>query len=257
MSLLALNGAGTWLHTIPSDALGTRVDPPLYITMLQRRLRMPIFDEPFFCPYCDGVMDVLADHALTCACGGDRTKRHNLLRDACVRMTWAAGWRPEPEKAGLLQSQSFPTSQGNEDGAGGEGLGPEARRPADVFLPRWDLGGSAALDFAVTSGLKTNQLEQTVAEGLSSLTSYEAIKDGYKDTAAQCAREGITFVPMVVEAHSGAWGPRASKVWLRLGKALSILSGESAALEGLRVRQNLGLALHKATARAILRRSPS
>ena len=74
LSLLGLEGAGIWLHTIPSDALGTRVEPPLFITMLQRRLRMPIFGEPFFCPFCDGVMDVLADHALTCACGGDRTK---------------------------------------------------------------------------------------------------------------------------------------------------------------------------------------
>ena len=139
----------------------------------------------------------------------------------------------------------------------GDGLRPEARRPADVFIPRWDLDGSAALDFAVTSGLRTNQLEQTAADGLSSLTSYEAIKDSFKDTAAHCASEGITFIPMVAEAHSGAWGPRANKVWIRLGKALSMLSGESAALEALRVRQNLGLSLHWETARAILRRLPA
>ena len=62
---------------------------------------------------------------------------------------------------------------------------------------------------------------------------------------------------MVTEAHSGAWGPRAAKIWVRLGRALSVLSGESAASEVLRVRQNLGLALHKATARAILCRSPA
>ena len=210
----------------------------------------------FFCRPYNGVIDVLGNHTLTCTYGGDRTKHHNLLQDACVHMAWAAGWRPEPEKAGLLQARSFTASQGN-DHEGGEGLGPEARRPADVYIPRWDLGGSAALDFAVTSGLRTNQLEQTVADGLSSLTSYEAIKDSYKDTAAHCAREDITFVPMVAEAHSGAWGPRANKVWLRLGKALSILSEESAASEVLRVRQNLGFALHKATARAILRRSPA
>ena len=111
MSLFGLEGAGTWLHTIPSDALGTKVEPSLFIIMLQRRLRMPIFGEPFFCPVCDGVMDVLADHALTCTCGGDRTRRHNQLRDTCVRLTWAAGWRPEPEKEGLLQATSFPASQ--------------------------------------------------------------------------------------------------------------------------------------------------
>ena len=61
---------------------------------------------------------------------------------------------------------------------------------------------------------------------------------------------------MVVEAHSGAWGPAATKVWMKLGKAISLLSGESAALEALGARQNLGLTLHRETARAILRRSP-
>ena len=65
------------------------------------------------------------------------------------------------------------------------------------------------------------------------------------------------FISMGVEAHSGAWGPNATKVWLRLGKAISMLSGESVALETLRARQNLGLALHRETARAILRRSPA
>ena len=100
-------------------------------------------------------------------------------------------------------------------------------------------------------------MEQTAADGLSSLTSYESIKDSFNDTAAHCTSEGISFIPMVAEAHSGAWGPRATKVWLKLGKALSILSGESAAMEALRVHQNLGLSLHRETARAILRRLPA
>ena len=60
---------------------------------------------------------------------------------------------------------------------------------------------------------------------------------------------------MVVEAHSGAWGPAAAKVWLKLGKAISLVSGESTSIETLRARQNLGLTLHRETARAILRRS--
>ena len=61
---------------------------------------------------------------------------------------------------------------------------------------------------------------------------------------------------MVVEAHSGAWGPAANKVWLKVGKSISMISGESTAVEALRARQNLGLTLHRETARAILRRSP-
>ena len=63
-------------------------------------------------------------------------------------------------------------------------------------------------------------------------------------------------MPMVVEAHSGAWGPATTKVSLKLGKAISLISGESASVEALRARQNLGLTIHRETARAILRRSP-
>ena len=258
MSLLKLDGAGTWLHAIPSEALGTKVEPQLFIPMLQRRLRMPVFQEPFFCPLCDGVMDVWGDHALTCACGGDRTKRHNLVRNVGVRLATSAGWRPEPEKPGLLRPRP---GQGNRSEDGSESRegnqGPEARRPADIFVPRWDLGGSAALDFAVTSGLRTDHLEQTAANGMTCLTIYENKKNTYLDTAAHCSSEGINFIPMVVEAHSGAWGPAATKVWLKLGKAISLVSGESTAVESLRVRQNLGLTLHRETARAILRRSPT
>ena len=138
---------------------------------------------------------------------------------------------------------------------GGE-RGPEARRPADIYVPRWDLGGSAALDFAVTSGLRADLLEQTAVDGSTCLSSYENTKRTFLDTAAHCASEGMVFVPMVVEAHSGAWGPAATRVWLRLGKAISLVSGESAAVEALRALQNLGLTLHRETARAILRRTP-
>ena len=258
MSLLGLDGAGTWLHAIPSEALGTKVPPQFFNTMLQRRLRIQIFEEPFFCPLCDGVMDIWADHALTCACGGDRTKRHNLVRNVGVRLATSAGWRPEPEKPGLLRPRPV---QGNQAENGSEGRdggrGPEARRPADIYVPRWDFGGAAALDFAVTSGLRMDLLDQTAVDGSSCLTSYENFKNTYLDTANHCASEGISFLPMVVEAHSGAWGPTATKVWLRLSKAVSLVSGESTAVEALRARQNLGLTLHRETARAILRRSPN
>ena len=64
MSLLKLDGAGTWLHAIPCEALCTKVAPHLFVPMLQHRLRMPIFKETFFCPLCDGAMNIWADHAL-------------------------------------------------------------------------------------------------------------------------------------------------------------------------------------------------
>ena len=191
-------------------------------------------------------MDRWGDHALVCPCGGDRTKRHNMIRNVGVRLATSAGWRPEPEKEGVLR-----------DTTGGDNSRLESRRPADIYVPRWDLGGAAALDFAVTSGLRTDMLDQTANEGSSCLTAYENLKNNHLNTAELCAKNGVTFVPMVIEAHSGGWGPTATKVWSRMSRAIALISGESSAVEALRIRQNLGLALQRENARAILRRFPS
>ena len=125
-----------------------------------------------------------------------------------------------------------------------------------MYVPRWDLGGSAALDFAVTSGLRNDLLEQTAADGSSCLTQYENFRNTYLDTAKQCREEGIDFVLMVMEAHSGAWGRSASKVLLKRGKCISLVSGELSSTEAFRIKQRLRLILHRETARAILRRYP-
>ena len=126
--------------------------------------------------------------------------------------------------------------------------GSDARRPTDIYVPRRDLGGPATLEFAVTSGLRTDLLEQTVSDVLTCLSAYEHLKNSFLNTAAHCASKGIAFVRIVVEAHSKTWGPAATKVWLRLGKAVSLMSGESTAVELFRARQNLGLTLHRETA---------
>ena len=72
----------------------------------------------------------------------------------------------------------------------------------------------------------------------------------------QCENEGIAFILLVMEAHSGACGLMATKILLRLGKNISMVSEETTTLEALRARQNLGLVLQRETARAVLRRSP-
>ena len=72
LNLITASGAGAWLHAIPSGSLSTRIDPLIYRTMIQRRLRVPIYDQNTHCPFCDEVMDIYGDHCLTCACGGDQ-----------------------------------------------------------------------------------------------------------------------------------------------------------------------------------------
>ena len=57
--------------------------------------------------------------------------------------------QPELEKANLLPPRPE-LHGGAEDGSDTSG----ARRPADVWVPHWNLHGPAAFDLAVTSGLR-------------------------------------------------------------------------------------------------------
>ena len=118
--------------------------------MVQRWLRVPLHETEFHCPYCDDIIDKYGDHCLTCSCGGDRTKRHNLLRNEIFHQCNSSGLSPELERPGLLQLRPLIGSS-YESGAARD---PNVdRRPADVQLPKWRRGMAAALENAVTSAL--------------------------------------------------------------------------------------------------------
>ena len=74
------------------------------------------------------------------------------------------------------------------------------------------------------------------------------------DTQRQCIDEGFNFIPMVLEAVGGGWGPSASKVFLEIAKTKSQLTGESKNKVLTQIHQNLGTILHRENARAVLRR---
>ncbi len=65
---------------------------------LATALRAPLLD----CQGCGAALDVFMDHALVCPCGGDRTLRHNALRNAVCAEARSAGLGVEMGKAGLL-----------------------------------------------------------------------------------------------------------------------------------------------------------
>jgi hypothetical protein len=218
---------------------------------------MPVFGRSSFCPLCDGVCDRFGDHCLVYPCGGDRTQRHNLLRNAAARFLVAAGLRPELEKPGLLRAR--PCIAGADESSSGRGgqQGADGRRPADIYLPHWQLGQPAALDFAVSSGLRVGFLDQSAQDGSSSGVGYAEAKCLHLDTARLCAEEGLKFIPMVCEAHGGSWGGEALSVWRGAAKTAALVSGESAALKLEHLLQSLSVTLHRANARAILSRAAS
>ena len=251
LNLISASGAGSWLHAVPSRSLSTHVDPLLFKTMIQRRLRVPIFEPNTFCPFCDDTIDLYGDHCLTCSCGGDRTKRHNLLRNEAYYICNSAGLNPELEKPGLLQPRPLGGAS-QENGSNRENN--EQRRPADVFIPRWRRGTPAALDFAVTSGLRVDLVNKSAENGSAATEAYEHLKCSYLNTEESCRADGITFIPVICEANGGGWGPAAHKVWSELGKTKAMLTGEQSSSIANRFLQSLGLIVHRENARAVLRR---
>ena len=134
---------------------------------------------------------------------------------------------------------------------------PSARRPADVYIPRWKRGAPAALDFAVTSGLCSDALQESARDGGSAALRYEGFKCDHLDTRSQCQAEGVTFIPMVVEGAGGGWAPEARMVWTDLAKISALASGETVQTSTIRLLQTVGVTLHRENARAILRRRPA
>jgi hypothetical protein len=218
--------------------------------MVQRWLRMPIFDSEFHCPCCDGVVDIHGDHCLVCSGGGDRTKRHNLLRNESYHLCCSAALNPELGKPDLLLPRPLFGAL-PEDGIPRD----TARRPADVYIPRWQRGAPACLDFAATSGLRSEVVARSATNNQAAAIDYEEFKCAHLDKKRHCEREGMTFIPMIVEAVGGSWGPQAQKVWSVLAKSMALATGEREDATAQRIFQNLGLILHRENARAIIRRA--
>jgi hypothetical protein len=203
------------------------------------------------------IMDTFCDHAGECCGGGDRTRRHNLIRNITYYGASAAGLQPELERPGLLPARPC-QGGGYEDGSrrGNNDDDPTFRRPADVYIPRWRSGPPAAWDFAVTSGVRSDVITRSASDREAALTLYEDFKCSYKDTKRQCQEAGITFVLLILESVGGGWGKEARRIWTELAKASALASGElqSESESAISLLQRLSITLHRENARAILRR---
>eukprot|EP00971_Amphidinium_carterae_P085787 1697207-Amphidinium_carterae.1 len=145
-------------------------------------------------------MDIYGDHALHCMCHGDRTVRHNQVRDAFADVAASAQMHPEREKAGLLPPS--PQEDSISSCVGG-------RRPADVYLPRDASHEPAALDFTVCSGIAGHRFRHTIDNPKHTFEVQEVAKCEHLGTETACSRQGFASVPMVFESHSGAWSALA------------------------------------------------
>jgi len=116
LRLLELPGAGAWLHAPPSEALGLHVEPRLFRTMIQLRLRLPVAPTDVACPLCDGVADRFGDHSRSCPCGGDRQAAQPPQLGRCCSLPGGEArcrgreTRPPPRAPRRRRSRCWPRS---------------------------------------------------------------------------------------------------------------------------------------------------
>ena len=194
-----------------------------------------------WCPLCDAVMDSKGHHCRQCSAGGDRTVRHNKLRNEVFSFTCSqAGIPAELEKASLLLP-ARPDASSNQ------------RRPADIYLPSWYGGLPAALDFAVTSPNLSLVAGRAAQEALHAAKSYSETKRAHLGTADACKEAGVTFLPMVCES-SGAWAPEAGVVLKHMARRAAARAGRKTCDVFRELLQRLSVTVRSANARAHLRR---
>lgn len=233
-------GARAFWHAPPSHVLGLAVRGPEFVEEVRARLCIQECASDRWCPLCDCVADTRGFHARMCAAGGDRTLRHNAVRNFVFQFARAAGLHPELERVGLLPDEP--------------GRGQAQRRPADVFLPAWSSGSPAALDFAVVSPQRQESIDRAAQTPLTAASDYTETKRVHLHTAAACREAGIDFVPMVVES-SGAWASEASAVLWQLAAASAARSGKHTADLYQELLQGAAVRIRRANARAALRRA--
>src|SRR6185312_1938327 len=125
--------ASAWLLALPCRGpLDLTLEADQMRAALQHRLGLPLAEALERCSYCSKYLDVAGHHHVTCSHGSFVTPRHNKLRDGLFSLCAAAGMSPSTEEGSFEHDRT---------------------RPADVLVPSWKLGRSAAFDLTVVSPL--------------------------------------------------------------------------------------------------------
>ena len=234
LASLSLPHSGDWLNVAPMRALGLHLRPQEFILAAKYRLGLPIFIQEGPCPACLRHSDALGDHALCCGVGGERISRHNGLRDALFDTASRAGLGPTKEGRFLLPGDD--------------------RRPADVLLPHWVAGRDGALDVTVIHPFQDATVAQAAQEPGHALQF--AFDRKMRGAAEDCQRQGIAFLPMVVESMGG-WHSTAEREVKKLGSCLARHTGQCEGEAISHLWGRLGILLQRGNAAILGNRVPS
>ena len=190
-----LSHAGDWLN-VPSVSLGLHLHDQEFRSSLRYWLGVPLHGVPYQCPECCCLTDIYGDHQVACGGNGDRIARHNSLRDVIFFAAQAAALGPRREAPSLVPNSSS--------------------RPADILLPSWSQGRSAALDVSVIS-----PLQKLTLSGAATFPGHALNVGANRKLAAglpACRAAGVEFIPLMVETLGG-WSSEAI-LNIKIGQSL-------------------------------------
>ena len=119
---------------------------------------------------------------------------------------------------------------------------------------RGESGAGEALDFAVTSAMRTDMFRRSVHQPSLAIEAYERQTREFQGIAQSCEAEGFHFVTFVFEAHSGGLSGAARGLCDWISGQIAAVQNEEPGQVSLKMAQRISIALHRENARAILRR---
>ena len=218
--------AMAWAAVTPAEALRTLVPHVDFQCLVRWHLGAPLLISPGAeCPRCDARLDVSGHHLVCCMRNGI-VQRHGVVQDAIHRLALRAGLTARKEQAA-------------DDGS----------RPGDVFIPRLDANGPAAVDVTVRHSLAPSRPVRAGTD----LDGWFQGQEREKVTKYRsvCARRGWTLVPFVVDCYGGLGKEAGNLVSQFLKLLLGQKEGWARRSAEADVWQALGIALARDVARQL------
>jgi hypothetical protein len=196
---LAVPYTADWLNVVPLLVLGLHLKPREFKFAVAYLLGIQIYQKERTCPACKRACNKFEDHSVACAYTAECIARHNHLRDAVLKVAYAAALAPTKEKNALI-----PGTNG---------------RPADVLVRAWGHGGKdMAFDIVVTSPLQSALVNRAAREDR--WAAKKAYEDKLRRYGEDCARNGMEMAPLATDTFGG-WHPKSAIQLKRLAKALA------------------------------------
>lgn len=228
-----------WLSALPSSQLGLKLSQEEFMTSLGLVLGLKLFPHEFNCPAesCKQRMDVYGNHALLCACSGDRIKRHNALRNCLREKLCSAALCPVLEPKHILRDSG--------------------QKPADILVPDYSLGRDACLDVAITHPVQDKYVSKAAQTQSFSANDYARNVKTPKYSKV-VASDSLLFIPLIFETFGAVNVGAADFLEEVTRRNLFRLGNHNIQCSFFpnHLYQSLGLCLQRHNARMVLSRRP-